>query len=163
MAKLGVVCYLFRHSEVLMLDKGIRENDPNSRLYTLPGGKLEPGEDPQERTIKEVFQEAGYHIEKPRFIGSVIFNNEDREFNDWKNPKDYVCFMYDCWNHTGKMKGSDEGQPIWVPRSSVPKKPQHAGDLELWKWVQDGRSFSGVITHKGKELDPSRTYVQFYE
>ena len=42
--KFGILTYLSVNGKVLMMKKGVRENDPNSGKYTLPGGNLEPSE-----------------------------------------------------------------------------------------------------------------------
>ena len=157
----GVLCYAFRNDELLMLRKGVREDDPNSQLYTVSGGKIDPGETPIVAVKREVSQETNYRIE-PVFAGTVFFNNKNRTFDDWPNPEDYFVFVYTARNPKGKMKGTKEGEPMWIPRASVPLKPQHAGDLYLWEWVQEGKNFAGVITHKGKEIDKERTRVEFF-
>ena len=70
----GVLTYLHlsHNGKVLMIRKPEREKDPNSGLYTLPGGKLEGPEKGLtsfkgrlEAAVRETEQETGLHILEP--------------------------------------------------------------------------------------------------
>jgi ADP-ribose pyrophosphatase YjhB (NUDIX family) len=163
MAKFGVVGYFFRGEDLLMLEKGIRKGDPNSRLYTVPGGKLEEGETPEQRMRLECPQETGLKVKSLDLIGTVLFNNKYRTFKDWKNPEDYFCYVFRGEVYEGELRETEEGKPLWVPKNLVDKKPQHEGDIPLYIAIEDGRKFSAVITHRGEELDWSKTLLEFYQ
>ncbi len=71
-----------------MIRKNEREGDPNSGLYTLPGGKLkdsEKGLNPNgrlESVVREVLEETGLEILNPQFKGVILFDNSVREFDN---------------------------------------------------------------------------------
>ncbi len=39
------------------------------RIWTIPGGGLDPGETPAEAAVRETFEETGYHVTVDRFVG----------------------------------------------------------------------------------------------
>jgi ADP-ribose pyrophosphatase YjhB (NUDIX family) len=43
--------------------------DDGTRLWTMPGGGLDHGEDPVDGVIREVWEETGYQVEVERLIG----------------------------------------------------------------------------------------------
>lgn len=48
--------------------------------WTLPGGGIDPGEDPADAAVREVFEESGYHVELDGLLGvdSIIIPSERR-------------------------------------------------------------------------------------
>jgi ADP-ribose pyrophosphatase YjhB (NUDIX family) len=166
----GSMVYLEVESEVLMIKKNIRDNDPNSGRYTLPGGKFEEkelfrGEEGRlESAIREVKDETGIMIFNPTLRGVVYFGNEDRYFPDWKNPKNFYVEMYfaNFYDLDSKLKESDEGVPVWVPKKKINDFVSEKGDRLIYDWINEGRNFSGTVCYKGKELDSLRTFVNWF-
>ncbi len=39
------------------------------RIWTIPGGGLDPGETPAEAAVRETFEETGYHVAVDRLVG----------------------------------------------------------------------------------------------
>lgn len=165
----GTMVYVLHKGEVLMLNKDIRPDDPNSGYFTLPGGKLEYFEKgidiPNgrlERAIREVPEETGIAIVKTKLRGTVLFDNYEREFPDWPNPKDYLVNVCSANAFTFQLKDGGEGAPLWVPKSNIKNLPKHSGDDLIYDWLDEGRNFMGVIKHKGMEVDPKGTWVDFF-
>lgn len=161
--------YLYVGGLVLMIKKFERENDPNSGLYTLPGGKVEDwqkGTNPQgrlESVIEETKTETGLILINPIFKGLIIFDNSERIFDNWSDPEDYPVYLFSAHEYTGKLKKrSDEGIPIWVSESDIPNVPKSQGDAKIYEWLKDPRYFVGVIKHKGKEVDEENTFVDYF-
>ncbi|MGO2111108.1 MAG: NUDIX hydrolase [Pseudoclavibacter sp.] len=48
--------------------------------WTLPGGGVEPGEDPVEGAVREIWEETGYHASIDELLGidSIIIKSSDR-------------------------------------------------------------------------------------
>jgi ADP-ribose pyrophosphatase YjhB (NUDIX family) len=96
----GTIGYVVREGEVLMIKKNERANDPNSGFYALPGGKLElseKGSNPSgrlENVVREVRDETGLVLKNPELAGTILFDNQGRTFDNWRNPKDYFAYVF---------------------------------------------------------------------
>lgn len=51
--------------------------------YQLPGGGIDPGENPIAALHREVFEETGWHIAAPRFVGSFRRFTYMPEYDKW--------------------------------------------------------------------------------
>jgi len=169
--KYATLVYLSEDDKVLMIKKGERKNDPNSRFYTPSGGKIEECEmgldNPRgrlEAAVREVEEEAGltpYHL---TLRGEILFDNSERIFSRWRRLDDYKVYIFSCSQHIespGKRK-KGEGIPVWVKKSDIPFLPKNPGDELMYKWLDDGRSFSGVIKCRGKKVDAAHSWINFY-
>ncbi len=52
--KFGTLCYIRKDDEILMLHRIVKKNDIHEGKYNGLGGKIEPGESPEECIIREV-------------------------------------------------------------------------------------------------------------
>ncbi|MDP3965993.1 MAG: NUDIX domain-containing protein [archaeon] len=166
--KYGVLSYLPVNENVLMLKKSERKEDPNSGFYALPGGKLEPYEKNCKEgrlsaAVRETREETGLTLIKPKLIGTILFDNFEREFKEWKKHDNYHVSIFYANEYSGTLLDeTEEGKPLWVQRKDIPSLRMNSGDKKMYEWIFDGRSFSGVIYHKGKELDLEKTWVDFF-
>lgn len=67
------------HGQVLL------QHRADNGLWGIPGGLIEPGEEPADTAIREVYEETGLHIELERVVGVyggrdffVTYNNGDQ-------------------------------------------------------------------------------------
>lgn len=165
--KYGTLLYLPVDAKVLMVKKEIRENDPNSGYYTLPGGNLENDEmkTPEgrlQRAVKETFEETGMKVINPKERGVILFDNSKRIFDNWKNPADFLVYIFSASSYYGILESSNEGIPMWIGKKDIPSLPQNPGDRMIYKWLEDLRFFRGVIRHNGKLLDEENTHVRYF-
>jgi ADP-ribose pyrophosphatase YjhB (NUDIX family) len=167
--KYGTMAYLNINGKVLMLEKIKRNDDPNSGFWTLPGGKLkesEKGSSPYGRLyscLRETEEETGIILIRPILKGVVLFDNSEKIFDNWKNPQDFLVHIYSADEYGGELKEkTKEGTPHFLDEKLLSSVPQNSGDKKLYEWLRDGRNFSGVIRHKGKDLDESGTFVDYY-
>lgn len=161
--------YMSTSKGVLILKKGIRENDPNSGYETLPGGKLkdyEKGLDNPtgrlESCAREIEEETGIKPLGLKLRGVILFDNSERIFPNWKNHEDFYVYIYSTIQGQGELKKSDEGIPRYVLENQLTNLTQNPGDKKMYEWLKDGRNFIGVIKHKGKELNLEGTFVDFF-
>lgn len=168
--KYGTMLYLVYGGNVLMIEKGKRKDDPNSGYFTLPGGKLEDDEkglnNPQGRmnsSLRETFEETGgIKSVNPVLRGIILFNNIERTFANWKNPDDFLVYIFAATDYNGKAKPSDEGIPHPIPLNKINDLPSNPGDKKMYEWLKDGRNFFGVVKHKGYEIDEYGTWADFF-
>lgn len=167
--KYGTMSYITSPEGILMIKKNKRENDPNSGYFAIPGGKLENYEkglnNPKGRLksgIRETKDETGIKLINPVFRGTILFNNKDRTFDDWPNPDNFYVYIFSATEYSGGLKESDEGIPVWVPEKKIPFLPKNPGDKLMYEWLKDGRNFSGVIKHKGNEIDEEGSWVDWF-
>ncbi len=132
------------------------------RVWSLPGGAIEPGESWKDAGIREVFEETGYEIEVERRVG------------EYKRPNFDGGVKYVCVGRTvagAAIQGNDETRQVkWFPLNRLPfslpsfmreyiqdalrdhndvlKKTQriHPGSALLFRlliWLRDCRRTSG--------------------
>ncbi|MCR4618737.1 MAG: 8-oxo-dGTP diphosphatase [Lachnospiraceae bacterium] len=73
--------------------------------YTLPGGHVEPGESFVDAVIREMKEETGLDILKPRLVGIKQFPIEDGR---------YIVLLFKAESFSGQVVSSDEGEMEWV-------------------------------------------------
>lgn len=80
--------------------------------YTLPGGHVEPGESFVDAVVREMKEETGLDIKKPRLVGVKQFPIREGR---------YVVFLFKTTDYSGTVVSSDEGQMEWVESSRLPE------------------------------------------
>ena len=111
------MCMICDGSKVLVEDK--RWEDKHGIIF--PGGHVETHEPIVDSVIREVFEETGLTIQKPRLCGIKNWINED--------GSRYMVFLFSADSFTGELTSSSEGRVFWVERDEV---------LRLnWIWHMD--------------------------
>ena len=147
------LCYMERDDKYLMLHRVKKQIDVNKGKWIGVGGKLEPGESPEECLIREVREETGFVLTGFRYRGLIsfvyadkaseyIFTYTSKEFfmptnmlnTDTENaetantniglPKKIL--LDDIYTDL-PVPECDEGIFAWVEKDSILKK------LELWE------------------------------
>ena len=162
--------YLYTEERILMVKKKIRKNDPNSGLFTLPGGKLkdfEKGLNVMGRlksAVRETEEETGLTLIDPVLRGVIIFDNSKRIFDNWSNPEDFLVYMCSATRYIGRLKSeTEEGKLFWVKEHDISKIPKNIGDERIYEWLKDSRYFIGTVKYKEKLLDEGGTFVDYFD
>ena len=87
-----------------------RPDQPLPDQWEFPGGKLEPGESPQECLVRELHEEAGILVE-PREILEVVFHRYPE--------KSVLLLFYRCELRSGEPAALDCDEILWVPRAEL--------------------------------------------
>jgi 8-oxo-dGTP diphosphatase len=99
----------------ILLEK--RKNDPGKGKWSIPGGKVEVGESMEQSVMREVKEETGLEVEKPKLI-DVVSNVELDETGRAKYH--FVIIDYFVKLKTGTLEAaSDAAELKWVPLDEV--------------------------------------------
>jgi ADP-ribose pyrophosphatase YjhB (NUDIX family) len=110
-----------------------RGHAPGAGLWSLPGGRIEPGETDAEALVREMREETGLVIEAGQLIGSVRRPAADGAVLD---IRDYAATVTG-----GTLRaGDDAADARWVDRSELAALPMTEGLVEaLTDWGVLGR------------------------
>ena len=154
MLKLATLCYVRQSGKTLMIHRIKKENDMHRGKWNGLGGKLEPGETPEECARREIFEESGLQVKDLTLKGVLTFPAFD-DIDDW------YAFVYVATGIEGSLIDSPEGVLRWIDN-------QELLDLELWEgdrtflpWLERSGIFSAKFVYNGGRL--SHHEVVFYE
>ena len=74
---------------------------------TFPGGHVKKGESFVDSVIREIYEETGLTIEKPRICGIKDWERED--------GSRYLVVFYKTNHYSGTLASSEEGEVKWMP------------------------------------------------
>jgi 8-oxo-dGTP diphosphatase len=160
--KLATLCYVMdsKTNSTLMIHRIKKENDYHEGKWNGLGGKFEDGESPEECAVREIKEESGLIIRKPKLHGFITFPFFDQK-DDW-----YV-FIFTANDFSGKIIDSKEGILEWIPNDNLLSLNLWEGDKIFIKWLfpdksdyRQGRFFSAKFNYdNGSFLDYT---VNFY-
>lgn len=142
---LGVVAYVMRGDEVLLVHRTARADDPQRGLYNGLGGKVEPDEDVIAAIRRELTEEAGIQATSLTLRGTVSWPIEAGPGTDWFG----FVFRVDAFR--GEPPPSNvEGTLHWVPLALLSTLELPAGDERWLPWVFDPTvaQFAAVMPYR---------------
>lgn len=117
--ELTVLCLIKKGKQILLQNRVKKD----WRGYTLPGGHVEQGESFVDAVIREMKEETGLCIIKPKLVGIKQFPIEEGEGGR------YVVLLFMAEEFMGEVTSSEEGEMKWVNREDISKIPA-VNDLE---------------------------------
>ena len=140
--KRTTLCYLRRQDEWLMLYRNKKPDDPNEGKWIGIGGRIEPGETPDQCVSREVFEETGIRLTSVHFHGIIHFRSDTWEDEDMYlySSDDFVC----------GPEGTtvcDEGELAWIPAGRLPDLPMWEGDRLFLRQIAEGREHISMTLH----------------
>jgi 8-oxo-dGTP diphosphatase len=141
----STLCYLRNSDKTLMLYRNKKDFDIHEGKWNGLGGKIEPGESPDECIIREVKEESGYDIFKPALKGFITFPKFDK-INDW------LVFIYICEEYKGEMIESNEGTLKWVKNNELLNLNLWEGDKVFMPWLDNNKFFSAKFIYKNSSF-----------
>ena len=142
--KIGTLCYIDNGTSTLMMHRIKKENDMHKGKWNGLGGKLIPGETPEDCVIREVKEESGLNIKNPVLKGILTFPKFD-EIDDW------MVFVFTSNQFKGSLTECDEGVLEWIENENLSKLEMWEGDKIFMKWLKDTPFFSAKFIYERKK------------
>lgn len=143
--KLATLCYLRNNNQTLMLHRIKKENDMHAGKWNGLGGKLDPGETPEECVVREVREESGLEISNPQLKGVITFPA-------FSNNEDWYVFMFTAEEFSGILIDSPEGHLEWISDENLLQLPLWEGDKIFLKWLHEEIFFSAKFVYRDEKL-----------
>jgi len=116
----ATLVYVFDGEKLLL---GMKKKGFGAGRWNGIGGKINPGESPEQAAQREVREEIGVQIEVDKPLGSIIFRNSSK--GDW------TVHVFAVDRHEGQPRESEEMRPQWFPIGEMPYE-QMWDDDKLW-------------------------------
>tara|TARA_B100000287_G_scaffold432799_1_gene492970 strand:+ start:2223 stop:2681 length:459 start_codon:yes stop_codon:yes gene_type:complete len=143
--KISTLCYIQNEHQTLMLHRIKKENDIHQDKWNGLGGKLIAGESPEECVKREVLEESGLIIRKPKLHGVITFPKFD-------NVDDWMVFVYTVDHFEGSLIDSNEGVLEWIDNDQILNLNLWEGDKIFIPWLSQDKFFSAKFIYDKKEL-----------
>lgn len=104
--ELTVLCLVHRGGELLLQNRV----KADWHGYAIPGGHVEPGESIVDAVIREMKEETGLTVLRPKLCGVKQFPIDGGR---------YLVLLFETEEFTGELRSSDEGEMKWVKRSQL--------------------------------------------
>jgi 8-oxo-dGTP diphosphatase len=117
------------HGRLLLIKRG---HAPGAGLWSLPGGRIEPGETDTEALVREMREETGLEVEAGRLLGTVRRPGRDGDVLD---IRDYAAAITG-----GTLRpGDDAADARWVHTAEL-------GSLPTTEGLTDALTSWGVLS-----------------
>jgi 8-oxo-dGTP diphosphatase len=151
--QLATIVYVRRAGRTLMLHRVKKPDDMHAGKWNGLGGKLEPGETPEECAIREVAEECGLRIVRPRFRGTIVFPQ-------FSKGVDWFTFVFMAEEFDGELAESGEGVLAWIDDDRLLDLNLWPGDRVFLRWLDEAGTFSAKFVYVAGEL--TNYQVVFY-
>jgi len=128
-----------------MVHRVRKANDMHAGKWNGLGGKLEPGETPEECALREIYEESGLKVRNPRLKGLLTFPL-------FANDEDWYAFVFVCEDFEGQLIDSPEGELRWIPDQELLTLNLWEGDRFFLPWLDRPGFFSGKFVYRGGRL-----------
>lgn len=142
---LSTHCYIEHDDKILMMHRVKKKNDIHMNRWVGLGGKIEPGETPEECIIREIYEESNLITNSVNLKGFITFP-------DFMGDNDWYMFLFTCNDFTGELIENEEGNLKWIPKSELDKLDMLEGDSIFIDWMQKYDFFTAKFIYEGEKL-----------
>jgi len=143
--KLATLCYLRQNGKTLMVHRIKKPNDIHEGKWNGLGGKLEPGETPEECARREIFEESGLRANKLALKGLLTFPL-------FAHDEDWYAFVFVGSELEGGLIDSPEGNLAWIDDDKLTELNLWEGDRIFLPWLDRPGFFSGKFVYQNGAL-----------
>jgi 8-oxo-dGTP diphosphatase len=129
----AVLCFLLRDGEVLLIRK---KRGFGAGKINGVGGRIEPGEMPEEAAVREVFEEVGVRVRSLEPVGALEFYSID-------SKPDWLVYVFISRDFEGEPRESEEAAPRWYKLSDLPFSEMWEDDRVWLLHALSGKRFQG--------------------
>ncbi len=151
--KLATLCYVRRGGQTLMVHRNKKANDMHEGKWNGLGGKLEPGETPEECAVREIWEESGLRVNRLTLKGVLTFPHFSKD-------EDWYAFVFVVDGFEGELIDSPEGDLAWIADGRLEELELWEGDRVFLPWLDRPGFFSGKFVYKEGRLTEHQ--VVFY-
>lgn len=143
--KLATLCYVRQAGQTLMVHRNKKANDMHMGKWNGLGGKLDPGETPEECARREIEEESGLRVTELAYKGLITFPGFALE-------EDWYTFIFVADAFEGELIDSPEGTLAWIEDGKLAELNLWAGDRIFLKWLDHPGIFSAKFVYKDGEF-----------
>lgn len=136
----ATLCYVQKDGRTLMMHRNKKPGDVHRGKWNGLGGKMDPGESPEECVIREIREESGLILLEPRLRGVLTFPA-------FKPGEDWLVFVFTADRFDGSLGACAEGELEWIPDEKLLSLPLWEGDRTFLPWLAKKEFFSGKFTY----------------
>jgi len=137
----AVLCFIVRAADVLLIDK---KRGLGAGKVNAPGGRIEPGETPEQAAVRETGEEIGVTPLGLRRCGVLWFR-----FTDGYSLH---CIVFRASGLEGEPIETDEAKPFWAPIERLPFDRMWADDAHWLPHVIRGETFEAWFDFDGERM-----------
>ena len=143
--KLATLCYLRKNGKTLMIHRVKKDGDIHAGKWNGLGGKMEPGETPEECASREIREESGLIARRLELKGVL-------SFPAFAHDEDWYAFVFVVPEFDGKIVDSLEGYLQWIEDAKIYDLNLWEGDRIFLPWLDRPEFFSGKFVYKDGHL-----------
>ncbi|MBI4015272.1 MAG: 8-oxo-dGTP diphosphatase [Candidatus Aenigmarchaeota archaeon] len=153
--KVATLCYVQSEGKTLMVNVK-KEGGMHKGKWNGLGGKIDEGETPEECAVREVFEESGLKITKPKLVGVISF-----PFNVSKAGESWIVFVFSAEKFEGQLiENSKEGELEWIDNGKLLELNLNGGDKWFLPFVLENKLFTAKIVYREDVFVPEESWIR---